>query len=691
MTTDADTRHDSTESLAHLLGRVALVELAVREAVARRAASDPDPSDPTRGVFLSDDYLAWLLDRGRTPGESRRESDPRREQLDQDTDAAEGRGLELRLPRLSRAVGLDALDEELLVVAAAPMLDRRFGQFYGYLNDDVTRRCATVSLAVELAGRSGPGDPRDWLRLTPGAPLLRHHLLEVDDPDTPLPGQSLRIPGRVIAHLLGNDLPDPVLAACLDPAPPLPLVDPSLEHEPPRTVMIHQHPGTDAAAAAATWLAAHGPPALVARLPRDASGEQRAELVDLLLRETLLTGRPAVLGPVDELLKHGQGCTALQNLLTTSPLTVSWVEDVTELGRSAPSLEMLELPLPTQTHRAALWRSLGPGGAVSEHDLVALAAGYRVDATRIRRAVDTAVAAAPGRPPDRASLEDGLRAGDGAELQQQTHRIRPRRTWDDLVLPAETMTELSELVGTIRHRDELSDSWGLARGGSGRGVAALFVGPSGTGKTLAAEVLTREIGGDLYAVNLARIVNKYVGETEKNLDRLLSAAEGVAGVLFFDEADSLFGRRGTVNRAEDRYANLQISFLLQRVETVGAVVLLATNFRSQIDEAFIRRVDAVIEFPLPDAEAREAIWRRHTARVPLGDDVDLARCASTFELAGGNIRNAVAAAACLAADLGHPVRMADLVRGVEREFTKLGRLRRPVDFRDPPSTSGGAP
>ncbi|WP_130014270.1 ATP-binding protein [Serinicoccus sediminis] len=691
MTTTARSARGSTGSLAHLLGRVALVELAVREAVARRGISDPDPVDPTRGVYLSDAYLAWLLDRDvQSPAASSTEADSRRQRLDADADAAEAAGADLRLRRLCRSCGLDALEEELLVVAAAPMLDRRFGQFYGYLNDDVTRRWATVALAVELAGGAGPGDPRQWLRLTPGSRLRSTGLLEVGDPDDPLPTQCLRVPQRVIAHLLGDDSPDPTLAAHLDPSPPLPVGDPGLRHTVPRNLVLLQQPGTDAASAAATWLTGHGSPALVLRLPRAPSGDQGVELVDLLRRERLLTGRPVVLGPVEELLRLDSGAVAVRRLLgAAAPPTVLWAEGPVDATVLPAELEFRQLAVPPAEHRLSVWRSSGLGDHVPDADLLALAEQYRVGAARIRRAVATAGATRPGRVPDRPALEDGLRAGDGAALQQLARRVRPARSWADLVLPPATVTELHELVGAVRHRDELADAWGLARAGTARGVTALFAGPSGTGKTLAAEVLTHEVGGDLYTVDLARVVDKYVGETEKNLDRVLRAADGVTGVLFFDEADALFGRRGEVTSGQDRYANLEVSYLLQRVETLGAVVLLSTNLRSQIDEAFIRRVDAVVEFPQPDRSAREAIWRRHVRLLPLDDDVDLDRCAATFELAGGNIRNAVAAAACLAAEEGRPVRMSDLLRGVEREFAKLGRLRTSAEFGRPPRTTGG--
>jgi SpoVK/Ycf46/Vps4 family AAA+-type ATPase len=205
----------------------------------------------------------------------------------------------------------------------------------------------------------------------------------------------------------------------------------------------------------------------------------------------------------------------------------------------------------------------------------------------------------------------------------------------------------------------------------------LFAGPSGTGKTLAAEVIASELGVDLYEVDLATVVDKYIGETEKHLDRIFDEAERVNGVLFFDEADALFGKRSDVRDAHDRYANVEVAFLLQRMERFDGVAVLASNLRANVDEAFLRRLDLVIEFPLPDADDRRRIWRLCLPpTLPTSDDVDIDVLAERFDLTGGSIRNvALGAAHAAAASNGH-VLMADLVAAAEREYRKLGRLPR---------------
>jgi SpoVK/Ycf46/Vps4 family AAA+-type ATPase len=232
----------------------------------------------------------------------------------------------------------------------------------------------------------------------------------------------------------------------------------------------------------------------------------------------------------------------------------------------------------------------------------------------------------------------------------------------------------------MRLRDRVLGDWRLRRaGGRGEGVTALFAGEPGTGKTMAAEVIAADLGLDLYVIDLSSVVDKYIGETEKNLERVFAGAEGVNGVLFFDEADALFGKRSEVSDAHDRYANLEIAYLLQRMERFDGMAVLATNLRSNLDEAFARRLSLVVEFARPDAAERRRLWRQSLAEVPLAADVDLDFCANAFDLAGGDIRNIAVTAAYHAAGAaagsgGGCADMAGLVRAVQAEYRKLGRL-----------------
>ncbi len=290
-------------------------------------------------------------------------------------------------------------------------------------------------------------------------------------------------------------------------------------------------------------------------------------------------------------------------------------------------------------------------------------------------AATTALAARDG------DVDAAVRRLVSPKLDSLARRIRPKHQWDDLVLPPDHAGRLRDLVNRYQLADHVYDDWGFPPVPS-RGLVALFSGPSGTGKTLAAEIVAGELGLDLYKLDLSSVVSKWVGETEKNLDELFEAAGAGNLVLFFDEADALFSKRSDVSDAHDRYANLETSYLLQRLETYDGVVIMATNYEKNIDQAFMRRIHVRVDFALPDERERLAIWQRHIrADAPVADDVDLGWLAARFELPGAAIRNAIVDGAFLTAAADRPsIDMCSLVRGVARELRKLGRLVRREDF-----------
>ena len=281
-----------------------------------------------------------------------------------------------------------------------------------------------------------------------------------------------------------------------------------------------------------------------------------------------------------------------------------------------------------------------------------------------------------------ADVEQGARAASVSSLGDLAIAMAPDIGWEDLVLPERPLGLLRSLAAFLHHRDLVLDEWGFGRrAGRAQGLVAMFAGDSGTGKTLAARVLANELGLELFRIDLATVVSKWLGETEKNLDRVFAAAQGANAVLFFDEADAVFGRRSDVQDSHDRYANLQTAYLLQRMERHDGPVVLATNMRGNIDDAFLRRMDAVVEFPFPTAEFRLRLWELLLPdEAPRGADVDLHFLAERFELSGGGIRNAAIAGAVLAAQDGTVIGMEQLVRGVAMEYAKLGRLTLAADF-----------
>jgi SpoVK/Ycf46/Vps4 family AAA+-type ATPase len=276
----------------------------------------------------------------------------------------------------------------------------------------------------------------------------------------------------------------------------------------------------------------------------------------------------------------------------------------------------------------------------------------------------------------------GARAQNAAGLERLARRIEPAVGWSDLVLPLVVEGQLRELTARARHRDKVVGEWGMGhRSPRARGITGLFAGDSGTGKTMSAEVVARDLDFDLYVIDLSTVVDKYIGETEKNLDRIFTEADRVNGVLLFDEADALFGKRSEVKDARDRYANVEVAYLLQRMESFDGVAILTTNLRTNVDDAFTRRLDAIVDFPMPEEEDRRRLWEANLPpTVPREDGIDLDFLAHRFKVSGGNIRNICVTAAYLAAAASHPVSMADLIRATEREYRKLGRMTVEAEF-----------
>jgi hypothetical protein len=676
-----------TPSLAQLLGWAGAIEERVRALVAARRAGDPDPDDRFRGLYISDDQVDRILDPAATsPGSADGAHLVAVEEL-ADRDAAAGH--DLRLRRLIFHAGLTPLDVELLMVAMVPDLDPRFERLYGYLNDDVTRRRATIGLALELCGVDLV-DEAARARLSPAGPLVGHRLLVVEDGDRPFLGRSLRVPDSVTAHLLGSDRIDSEIGNMVLPSCP-PVGD---GHDLARMVAagtpllyLRETAGSAARSLAAAVLDAAGLPPVHLDLQRLPAAGEAEECVHVALRQAILVGGVLVAGPVEAAVDRGLG--VLQGLAEGRRAVILFGRATWDAAWSRTIPLAVDAPGTSKAQRVALWtEALGRSGEGPVTEVGAAAADvmapFRLGPEQVQRAADAAVLRARWQrgavTPD--ALRAGARAQNGAGLERLARRIEPQVAWDDLILPGGTLALLHDLAGRARLRDQVLGDWGMRRGGGrGRGIAALFAGDSGTGKTLSAEVIAGELGMDLYTVELATVVDKYIGETEKNLERIFSEADGVNGVLLFDEADALFGKRSEVNDARDRYANVEVAYLLQRMESFNGLAVLTTNMRGNLDEAFARRLDVIVDFPLPGEPDRRRLWDRCLgAAVPRADDLDLDFCAKAFDLSGGNIRSIAVSAAYLAADAMTPLTMAHVIKATYREYRKLGRLCVPSEF-----------
>lgn len=670
--------------LRYLLGRLALVEERVRDEIRRRERSDGDEDPDARGLILSDAQVARLLKDGPPrPIAPSAEARAVLADLRSRAEQAAADGVDVRLARLSDAFGLDELDEELLLLALAPAVDPRFETLYAYLNEDVTRRAATVGLALTLCGVS-PLDVDARARFAPGSPLSLG-LVELGGEHRALIHRTLDVPERVVAFLLGDDTPDPEVEAVLLPAPPV--AGPTAERIARAvaggvaTVYVRDVHGSGAASQAAAGLTDAGFAVLNVDLARLGDDVDLGDLARVCQREALLQGAGLVVGPLERF--DDRSPAAVRSLAEARCPVVLHGRPVwdPEWSRTVPALVDADRITTRETVGgvvAALGEDLGD---VDAADAIGL---FRLTPAQVARAAVAArqQAAMEGRPLGAADLQRGGRAQNAAGLERLARRIEPRATWDDLVLPDDATEQLRQIAIRWRQRDRVLDDWGMGRGAArGRGVSALFAGDSGTGKTMSAEVIAAELGLDLYIIELSTVIDKYIGETSKNLERIFSQADKVNGVLLFDEADALFGKRSSVSDAKDRHANVEVAYLLQRMESFDGVAILTTNLSSNLDEAFVRRLDAIVDFPSPDAAQRALLWRaKLRPELPQDDDLDIAYLAERFKLSGAEIRNVVVTAAYLAGEEERPVGMRHLVRGLLAEHRKMGRYLSDADL-----------
>ena len=545
--------------------------------------------------------------------------------------------------------GLSGFERDLLVLAAGAELDAELA--------------ATVGrVTFELAAHLLP-DAR-WEALAPTAPLRRWHLASPSA--GPLAGAAIRIEERVLFHLIGVPAAEPRLEPIVH-AQPLPglVAGPHLELA--AAIAEAWAPGADG------WpvvqLTGDDPEgqedvaALIAHGMGWSLGVMRAEDVPSRAADRQLL---AALWTRESLLADGAllltGDAAAFAELLAAPTLIAAREPIPL--RRAWRGHAVERP--SEHERRRLWRETldAPEPLVDS-----LAGRFPVGARSIAAAAPVVRAALAQREDPVAALRSRLRpAGHGPAALAR--RVEPAATWDDLVLPEPALATLREIAAQVRNRATVHEDWGFAaQGGRGLGITALFSGQSGTGKTLAAEVLARELALDLYVIDLSAVVSKYIGETEKNLRTLFDSAEDGA-ILLFDEADALFGRRTDVKDSHDRYANLEVSYLLQRMEAYRGLAILTTNVKTALDRAFQRRIRFMVSFPFPDAALRERIWRGvFPPGAPLGR-LDWSRLAS-LDLAGGSIRSIAVNAAFLAAEAGGPVRMQHLRAATRQEFAKL--------------------
>ncbi|MFW5941154.1 MAG: ATP-binding protein [Chloroflexota bacterium] len=693
-------------SFRHLQLEFARVDVLLHRQIQRQGETDRPEDEPANiftGYHLSEADAYALLER--PFGYGYEELEPHanepydqalahvQEQIATMITHAENEGQPTRLHRLATLLELDRFALDALLLSLAPSLDERYGQLFGYLQDDLTRRQPSLDLVLDLIAPLGAHRLGYLSYFAPDAPLCRHRLITLSaQADEGLVSQRIKPDSSLVSWLLfGRYQPNSLLQDNIlyqeEPQPELALSTPQVQ-EAVRTattneaILVLHGPDVMAREMAAQLFASEmHRPLLTLHLDRAVDeGRDPQQILELLLRDSLLTGAVPHVRGWDSCLQEDAPPPALLTTLCRHPVpaiisgTQSWQPRRVARRRR---LRWLNFPVPDTQQRERLLQHFI--GQPSEDLDVSLPAGqFRLATGPLRDLVETARDLAAQQQTDLTTehLFAAARAHSNPRLATLARKITPRYTWDDLVLPDDQVALLHELVATVRNRPLVLETWNVGQKlTASAGVTALFFGPPGTGKTMAAEVIAGELRLDLYKIDLSSVVSKYIGETEKNLERIFSEAESSNAILFFDEADAIFGKRSEVKDAHDRYANIEISYLLQRMEAYDGVTILATNLRANLDDAFMRRLQFALSFPFPQAEDRLHIWRTlFPPDVPRDPDVDLQLLAERFEIPGGNIRNIIVTAAYLAAANGQRITMEHIMHGVRRELQKMGRL-----------------
>ncbi len=686
----------------------------------------PRATDEFSGSYVSFADVRALLDGGRPPTP---EALARVAELDAAIEAA-GEHIEARLAAtresgdplpldaLCRRLALSPTEIRALYVVLAIETNQRMRQLMRYLVNDSARVHPDVGL-LEMLVYQAPALRERWVReLALDGALFRTRLFEpAGRGDEPFLLRSVRLAPRVIEAAVGITRLDPSIGAFTEllarprtfDALEVPrvakdeivaLLDDAVaaarSNGPRRPIVLVQGPeGSGRHSLIEGGAAALNLELLVVRcadLPRD--GEALVRAAQTLGREALLAGAVLVLDGIDQLVGDLESGRPDRTAILERALLDQHAGPIAAIGprsdarpaRLARGFVTIDLGVPAESVRALLWRRvLGPTSAGTSPASPALAeladraaARYPVTGGIITRAAESARTTANARGAD-VTAEDvhaGIRVTLDAKLSSLGVRIAWKQRWDDLVLPDDAMDEVREFIARVKHKRLVYDQWGFARKvAKGLGLSAMFSGPPGTGKTMVAGLIADELALDLYQIDLSRIVSKYVGETEKNLASLFDAAEAGHAVLLFDEADSLFAKRTEVKSSIDRYANLEVNYLLQRMESFAGITILTTNLDSSIDEAFRRRLSFRVTFALPEAPEREKLWR---AMVPkeasIDPAVDFEVLGERFEMSGGYIKNAVVRAAFLAADETSAIAMRHLLRAGNLEYAAMGKV-----------------
>lgn len=672
-----------TSSTEHLLDELQRIDLCVSDNIREWRRTSKNLNFP--GIFISEEEVDALLTKEKPEDDLILQKQAEQETLENriitKKNASKQKGLELRLDVLAETFNLSKFEVDALVAVLASELDPKYGKLFAYLQDDVTKKHATVGLVISLFLKSNEEKLEARKHFYYDAPLIKNLIFHLQEGEIPLHEKAVKLDDRIISFLLGNNELDPSVASFSTLKVPQNgfenLVMPDALKQRllkfastltgPKPVILLQ--GTFELQELAQAICHQTKtPILFADLEK-AKTENLATSLRLFFREAKLQKASAYLEKFDVASDEAKR-TALDEINFFDGLTFIPNTSLQNLSRRSVTISV---PPPKYLDRLKMWQTLA-GNVAGIGDI---AVKFKFGRNKAKAAVARAKSIAYMRDPTSPNLKiEDIYAACRAQLNPVSFatKISPLYKWDDIVLPPEKKQQLLEVCNYVKNYPVVYESWGFEKHSRGKGLNVLFSGASGTGKTMAAEIIAGELGLDIYKIDLSMVVSKYIGETEKNLNQIFKDAEEANAVLFFDEADALFGKRSEVKDAHDRYANIEINYLLQKMEEHEGISILASNMHKNIDDAFVRRMTFIVDFPFPNEEYRLAIWRKmFPAKTPLDKDIDF-EFLSGLQTSGGNIKNIALAAAFSAAEEGGNVTMQHLVRAAKREFQKTGKI-----------------
>lgn len=712
----------STDALEHLQAEMVRLDLLLYRQILRLRAAYQLSLDEFRGLYISDEQVDSLINlvtgkEGVSPtilNLTEQVETLRKSNIEKWSDT-------LPWKHIVEEFNLSSFEQDVLLLTLAPEIDLKYETLYAYLNNNITRKWPTCDLALHLFSTNA--SERVGLRsyLLPEATLFHSGLLlpifmSPEHPSWLASGFSLA--SGVSQYILGFPFRDPRLSSPSEYRVPtagwdkvslseslrirlqqvVDLFRVTASDKPPPMLVYEGRYGAGRGLAAEAICQDLGLSLLYIDLEAaDTSSEGLQKIMQGLVLQQRLQPMGIYLAQADALFdKEGHPLPESYRVIrqlaqVKGPIFFAFTQGINwrELMRGQRYLAF-QFGDPGYNERFQLWKlyTEQEGSTILDPELEAIANRFVLTAGQIKDAV---VAAVDGNSIKNGAAEalgldmlsEAARAQSDQSLGSLAAKVNSIYSWDDLVLPSITLRQIKEIAAAIKYRHVVYSRWGFERRiTSGKGLKVLFAGTSGTGKTMTAGVIARELGLDLYKIDLSGIVSKYIGETEKNLDRIFRASHSSNAILFFDEADALFGKRSEVKDAHDRYANIEVAYLLQKMDEHEGAVILASNLSKNIDDAFSRRMHYIIDFPLPDETHRERLWcGMFPAEVPLGEDVDFRFLARHFPIAGGDIKNVALDAAFLAVQDGRIITMKQLINAMARQMLKQGKIPSPTDFK----------